>query len=254
MDWQQQTKSVRREDIQSDASSSSPPQSLNTNLAAEYLKRVGETYNGGKDVMTKGTGSRVGEPVSLDGGECDADGYDFRLFARPTKAQQGPAAPKSAVQRVVLRSPTPARGEPGFIISRRADHFYFTGSTSSEQAEQYRQAAVSGEDLMAGLKTRWRGCELPWRVTVLKSPLPSRTVNPLQAVHPADAKRTKRSGKKRRIVLRKRLAAENARKLATQQSNAEREELEKGKRNQKNRERKIKRRQKEREKKATQAP
>lgn len=80
--------------------------------------------------------------------EDEEDEFEFRLFATPGK-------PTTAV-RVRVRSPTPAHGEPGFVQPRRSDGYYFTGS-NNEKAEQYRDAAVTGEELVKGLRVRWVG-------------------------------------------------------------------------------------------------
>ena len=82
------------------------------------------------------------------------EAYSFRLFAKPgvpglrEGEEQGP-------QKISLRSPSPASGEPGFVNTERPATYYFTGETSAERAEQYRIAAVSGEQLLQGLGTRW---------------------------------------------------------------------------------------------------
>ena len=170
------------------------------------------------------------------------EAYSFRLFAKsgvpgPQEGEeQGP--PK-----ISLRSPSPASGEPGFVHTERSVTYYFTGETSAERAEQYRIAAVSGEQLLQGLGTRWvcspvfpvwllltvfikPGFEMPWRVTILKA------TGRIMATSSFDTSQTvigkkKRIGKKRRIAVRKHKAAERE------------------KRTKKNRDKKVKKRQKE---------
>ena len=80
--------------------------------------------------------------------------YDFRLFARSVKAVPSIDGTQS-LQRIALRSPAPINDEPGFIHSCRPKAYYFTGPSNQKQAEQFRQAAISGEQVVASLKTRW---------------------------------------------------------------------------------------------------
>ena len=91
----------------------------------------------------------VGQPV-----EEDEDAYTFRLFAGP-KGSGPPKGKDKGVQKVILSSPSPAGGEPGFVNPRRQLDYYFTGTASAEQAEQYSNATISSEQLLQGLKTRW---------------------------------------------------------------------------------------------------
>ena len=147
--------SVRRDDlVQSDASCCQP-QSPNASLQAQYLERLGAQYNLPATGPTREAEEpTVEDPVGQKEAGDPTDGYEFRLFlksARPRAAGD----PDDAIQRITLRSPTPGNDEPGFIISRRPDKYYFTGSVNSEQADQYRQAAVSYEDLITGSRTRW---------------------------------------------------------------------------------------------------
>lgn len=91
----------------------------------------------------------VGRPVKED-----EEVYTFRLFARPKKSGLSKSKDKG-IQKVTLRSPSPASGEPGFVNPRRQSAYYFTGTASIEQAQQYSKATISNEQLLQGLKTRW---------------------------------------------------------------------------------------------------
>ena len=82
------------------------------------------------------------------------EGYSFRLFARPVVPGL-PEGEEQGPRKISLRSPSPASGEPGFVKAERPATYYFTGEISEERADQYRKAAVSGEQLLQGLKTRW---------------------------------------------------------------------------------------------------
>lgn len=82
------------------------------------------------------------------------EAYSFRLFARPG-APGLPEGEEQGLQKISLKSPSPASGKPGFVNTKRPATYYFTGETSAERAEQYRIASVSGEQLLQGLRTRW---------------------------------------------------------------------------------------------------
>ena len=82
------------------------------------------------------------------------EGYSFRLFARPVVPGL-PEGKEQGPQKISLRSASPVGGDPGFVNAERPATYYFTGETGEERADQYRRAAVSGEQLLQGLKTRW---------------------------------------------------------------------------------------------------
>ena len=82
----------------------------------------------------------------------DPDGYEFRLFTRSSAWGQASVGTSNDPQRITLRSPSPADGGLGFKIGGRPDNHYFTGDTGPELAKQFAQAAVSGQDVIDGLK------------------------------------------------------------------------------------------------------
>lgn len=90
--------------------------------------------------------------------------------------------------------------------------------------------------------------ELPWRVTVIKTTQSGKAVG-LEHHSQAQSSRRKRSGKKRRITIRKKFEARAAEKVAARQIQTEKEAAEREKRTRKNREKKVKRRQKDKLKK-----
>lgn len=90
--------------------------------------------------------------------------------------------------------------------------------------------------------------ELPWRVTVIKTTKTGKEVG-LEHHTQAQNGRRKRSGKKRRIVIRKKFEARAAKQFAAKQSQTEKEAAEREKRTRKNREKKVKKRQKDKLKK-----
>lgn len=80
----------------------------------------------------------------------DGDAYEFRLFAKPLD----PTKPTTNT-RIVVKSPTPIQGDPGFVRSRRLDAYYFTGNTGEALMEQYRNAAVTVQHITKGVAVRW---------------------------------------------------------------------------------------------------
>lgn len=73
------------------------------------------------------------------------DTFSFRLFNSSSAASA----------KVVVRSPTPTHREPGFVVSRRPDAFYFASPAGDALKEQYCDVAVSGEQILGGLKVPW---------------------------------------------------------------------------------------------------
>lgn len=89
-----------------------------------------------------------------------------------------------------------------------------------------------------------QGLALPWRVTVINQKNPAKA-NRFQQLPSSDSSGRKRSGKKRRIAIRKKFATLSATQSAARQSKAEKEAAEKEKRTRRNREKKVKKKQKE---------
>ena len=252
--------SVKRNELYSRPPSHEPSE-FDPDLQTHFYDQLGKIYK-----------NETGEPLILQADDAptlandqtgespweEEEAYEFRLFSAPTSKPSDPQRPHNAPQRIVLRSPTPPSGDPGFINPRRPDTYYFTGPNSPEKSEQYRTAAITAEEIFKGLAVRWRGAELPWRLIILKSPHSSSPLYPRKpATQPADNTTTttlpskhKRSGKKRRIAIRTKLAAKSAKELAKKQSLAEKEAAEKEKRTWRNREKKVKRKEKEKAKKA----
>lgn len=81
-------------------------------------------------------------------GGMDDEAYDFPLFSKGSGSE-------SALQRIILRSPTPRSLNPGFLTARRPDGYYFNAPSSEEQMQQYRETAVSSEDVRKELKQKW---------------------------------------------------------------------------------------------------
>lgn len=137
-------RSVRRSNLRSQ-SQTPEPSSPDVLLEEKLQKQLAKLYDGHSGVSyTCEVGESALNPTD------DADGYDFRLFAKPTKSSD-----PSVGKRIILKSPTPPSGDPGFVNARRPDTYYFKGAPSDELREQYRQAAISGEQLARGLDVRW---------------------------------------------------------------------------------------------------
>lgn len=151
-----------------DLESQTPPHDdgdPDTTLEAQFRDQVERSYfpdsfatdTDDQDILRGCDAAALGQPL-----QKDDEAYTFRLFAR--RKPSGPSDEEyRGFQKIVLGSPSPASGEPGFVNPERALAYYFTGTTSAGQAEQYRKAAVSGEQLLQGLKTRWvcqRSCNL----------------------------------------------------------------------------------------------
>ncbi|CAI7645160.1 unnamed protein product [Penicillium glandicola] len=186
------------------------------------------------------------------------------------KSTEAKPAPTTQKLRIRLHSPTPGSGagtEGRFVKASRGWDYYFStpslqGTRSgeptaedesriAEKKKQFEDMAVSGEHMLTWAKSLvWPGCHLPWRVIHLKRhqtkmPRPAGSL-PVYVVEGAPVSKSpltrKKPGKKRRVQLRKRVAAAQAAK-----------ENEAEKRTRKNRDRKLKRRQKAREQKAAAA-
>lgn len=144
--------SVRCESIDSNRSqsrSSSPPAALQT----EYYQQLEHIFGAidpkteeSKDEVPADTG-RLAEHTE------DIEAYEFRLFARPLKESSGEHRPST--HQVTLRSPTPINCEPGFLIARRPDSYYFTSTLDEALAVQFNVAAISGDEVVKQSKTRW---------------------------------------------------------------------------------------------------
>ena len=85
----------------------------------------------------------------------EADGYEFNLFTRSSASGLASVGTSNGPQRITLRSPSPADDGLGCTGEGRPDNYYFTGDTGLELAKQYTQAAVSGQDVIEGLKKSW---------------------------------------------------------------------------------------------------
>ncbi len=90
--------------------------------------------------------------------------------------------------------------------------------------------------------------ELPWRVTVIQARDAGKVVGG-ERQEEARTKGRKRSGKKRRVVMRRRLQVRAEQEVLGRRTREEREAAEREKRTRRNREKKVKRKRKDKVKK-----
>ncbi|KAK5703184.1 hypothetical protein LTR97_004133 [Elasticomyces elasticus] len=135
------------------------------------------------------------------------DLLDFCLFA-PTSATE-------STNKIRLRSPTPQTTAPGFVVHERNLKYYLAESPTSADKDDYESAALSGTEVVALSRNPWPGSAYPWKV--LHVSLQGRrklavSTEKGAAPGPTSASATKRKqpGKKARIQIRVKLAAQRA--------------------------------------------
>ncbi|EHY60077.1 hypothetical protein HRR83_006436 [Exophiala dermatitidis] len=206
--------------------------------------------------------------------------YQFRLFTTSSKPKTGQqpsttttTTTTTTTKPTIRLSRTPSPVPEGlslslsldkahFINPSRPETYYFTASLPQETIQilrrQYTEAALSTNDILVRAKaTKWPGTSLPWRVIHVKKAADRTKKSSSQSnddpgkvtvnVDGSTVKSKSKSkpGKKRRIVLRRRLA-----KKAEFAAQAQVAELtEKEKRTRRNREKKVKRKEREKRKK-----
>lgn len=134
------------------------------------------------------------------------DGHlDFCLFANPVSLKQ-------TAQRIRLRTPTPEHAEPAFIDPSRPHSHYFT---TSNYNDTFKQAALTGQQVLLQSKIVWPGSSYEWRVVQLPPSSLTKAVRRIEApthcsglaTDGAISKR-QRPGKKTRIRCRRMHEAE----------------------------------------------
>lgn len=244
---------MRRSDLRS--SSSSPDSALSDGEAAiRWRRQLEKVYE-----------VEITEPIYAGIDEPAQDTYDFKLFSA-SKTQNDAGSTATPLPKIVLRSPEPESGEPSFVRPRRLEGYYFTGARLREEQEQYSDVAIEGGDIVKQSQAKWvrslslgiaidclglqcllqPGWELPWRVTTIKVHSRKRVPEAATQSEPGDSGKRKRMGKKRRIAIRVKLQAHKKQEESAKRTEAEKEVLEREKRNRRNREKKIKRREKAR--------
>lgn len=177
--------------------------------------------------------------------EPEDDDVAFQLFATNKQTTEGG-------NRIRLRSPTPATGDPGFANPRDLS-FYLVRTQTSAENENLASSAVSGKDVLARSHAPWPGTACPWKILHLPSSgltrsarmhsraLSARVVG-TAAMDAATKKHRTRPNKKTRIKTRVQLAASRTAVEA-------REVAEREKRVRRNREKKVKKRAREKARK-----
>ncbi|KAK6421731.1 hypothetical protein LTR81_005298 [Elasticomyces elasticus] len=147
------------------------------------------------------------------------DLLDFRLFA-PTSATE-------SANKIRLRSPTPHTTAPGFVAHERNLNYYLAELSSSADKSKYESAALSGTEVLALSHTPWPGSAYPWKVLHVSSKgsrnRSATGVNDM-VTGPTSATKRKQPGKKARIQIRVKLAAQRA-ETDKQQTDAKAREI-----------------------------
>ena len=148
-------RSIVRIDLES---STSEPNSPDPALESYFRQQLEQLYADPSQALAASDGTQKGkndQAIAENTQDDDDEEYEFRLFRRPLVSGPALIGTSSGPQRIALRSPSPAGDGLHFVNGGRPDEYYFSGDTSAELAEQYAQAAVSGQDIISGLKLRW---------------------------------------------------------------------------------------------------
>ncbi|KAL0262706.1 hypothetical protein SLS55_001677 [Diplodia seriata] len=278
-------KRVRRSDLFSTRSRSASP-SPDPEAAAAILRARLDAQLGAAPVVstapTDNDDAATAPAPNLNDNHADeADELEFRLFATPAAPsakptttptpQQKSTAASAPVQKIRLRSPSLDPDQPGGFVNPSRPHSYYFAPALDDDASsvQKRVSAVSGADVLARAARIWRGCAVPWRVTVVDPSgrklarvckghgEPVADADGVGGVGGSDGDDDgarqpgrRRKSKKARVALRKKHAKGLERKEAAARAAREKEEAERAKRMEKNRKQKLKRREKERARKA----
>lgn len=141
---------MRRADLRSESPSS---EHSNLNLRWEYREHLTRHYTAPSEPAIYDLEFKDEENKSKDLEQVEsnnAEEYEFQLFSKPKQSTQS-----SITNKVILSSPPPRSRSPDFINGRRPDAYYFTGQLKSELQEQYQEAAISSQQLLQGLDSKW---------------------------------------------------------------------------------------------------
>ncbi|TVY41699.1 hypothetical protein LSUB1_G003163 [Lachnellula subtilissima] len=224
-------KRVRRSDLYARSQSSPTPSEPDPELEAQLQARLASLYGSAFDTSAS---TSTPKPSVAPNGKSQPDTevedepaeFEFRLFS---SGKNDEAAP----QKIVLEVEEEELGEGGFVRKRDLA-YYFAEKAVGEQKWQFESAALSGEDILDLAKRRAWGLEVPWRVTVLKTSVKSKTAGGAADKMVAAGKRKKRDEIEEKERRDKEL----------------KDETEREKRTRRNREKKVKKKMKEKAKKA----
>ena len=147
--------SVGRIDLES---STSEPNSPDPVLKSYFRQQLEKLYADPSQALAASDGTQKDkneQAITENAQDDDDEEYEFHLYRRTLVSGPALNGTSSGPQRIALRSPSPAGDGLYFVNGGRPDGYYFSGGTSAELAEQYAQAAVSGQDIISGLKVRW---------------------------------------------------------------------------------------------------
>lgn len=182
-----------------------------------------------------------------DAVQSDEDEAELRLFAAPANA-----APTTS--KVRLSSPGLDKGDGSGFLVKKPKSYYFADEPTSDEELALRASAIDGSTVLELSRQPWPACAMPWKVRTITANGMKKAVlvgHPpmLATVEENDPKRT-RKGKKARIALRKKKAANKSKQEEKAKLAAEKEEAEREKRTRRNREKKVKKKAKAQAKKA----
>lgn len=158
------------------------------------------------------------------------------------------------MQKILLNDDADSTAERE-ILKRRDPRVWVARKAEGERLDEFKNAAITGEEVLRRRELRSWGLEVPWRVMVLKSVgkakgnanLPIGTA--ITEAESIESKR-KRPGKKRRVLLRQRKKKIDELVERKRKETEAKEESEKEKRTRRNREKKVKKKMKEKAKKS----
>lgn len=253
-------------DSQASSRSVSPVDARNGNGDEHVNVNYGFEY----DFVTSGPAmSEIRRSPQIDAsGEAEEPEYQFRLFTSAPKSTPQVSHPATSTANTRIRlSPTPepaaladalSLDKAHFLRPNRPQAYYFTSALPEKTVQglksQYNDIAVSTSDILSQAKsTKWPGTSLPWRLAHVELVKPVAKPNSLNQNteaslgfgDPSLRGRSKKPSKKRRILLRRRLALRQTRGAQAKAA----EETEREKRTRRNREKKVKKKEREKRKK-----
>ena len=147
--------SIHRTDLESPTTQQSSPDPV---LESYFRQKLQQLFPDPSQGLAANDGTEVdkicGGTIEQTLGDKE-EKYAFRLFTRPSASGPASVGTSKDPRQITIRSPSPAGGDLTLTCRGRPENYYFTGDTSPELAEQYVQAAVSGQDIIEGFQMRW---------------------------------------------------------------------------------------------------
>ena len=187
-----------------------------------------------------------------------SDGDDevaFRLFAvsQPSKSKDELEQP----QKIRLKSPSLEDSNQGFIQAKRDPSYYFQDALSQAEKENIKSSALTGQQVVELSKSFRPGSTYNWKVLHLPLSNLDKALQKAQSSvfrklmdGSSGSQKRKRPGKKTRIKVRVLQQARRKRDLDGKAAAEAKEAVDKEKRTQRNREKKVKKKLREKAKKA----